>query len=71
MAELDQHYCLQQTSEEINKLLANMNLDDITLPAQWRDNLYISIEGLPVLLGELTIPHQTIALLRGRCEVLT
>ena len=71
MAELDQHYCLQQTSEEINKLLANMNLDDITLPAQWRDNLYISIEGLPVSLGELTIPHQTIALLRGRCEVLT
>lgn len=71
MAELDQHYCLQQTSEEINKLLANMNLEDTTLPAQWRDNLYISIEGLPMPLKELTTPHQTIALLRGRCEVLT
>ena len=71
MAELNQHYCLQQTSEEINKLLANMNLEDTTLPAQWRDNLYISIEDLSMSLGELTIPHQTIALLRGRCEVLT
>lgn len=71
MAELDQHYYLKQTSEEINKLLANMDLNDTTLPAQWRDNLYISIEGLPVSLTELTTPHQTIALLRGRCEVLT
>ena len=71
MAELDQHYYLKQTSEEINKLLANMDLDDTTLPEQWRDNLYISIEGLSVPLKELTIPHQTVALLRGRCEVLT
>ena len=71
MAIPDKNYCLKQTSEEINKLLANMALDDTVLPGQWRDNLHISIEGLSESLEDLTIPHQTIALLRGRCEVRT